>query len=163
MTQTQEPMDCSDAAKMIIARMQTNPEDFAYGGKLYRVGETSALSARDRVVVNAAHDEYIKEPNLMAEVLKALLVQPEKEETGTVQYRPAMTFDSSGNLGITGTTANNMWFDEVTQTVQTNIGQVTREMYEAITNTNTVRQPGKSVLSQIYNRTAGRQRIERDN
>ena len=142
MTQTQEPMDCSDAAKMIIARMQTNPEDFAYGGKLYRVGETSALSARDRVVVNAAHDEYIKEPNLMAEVLKALLVQPEKEETGTVQYRPAMTFDSSGNLGITGTTANKMWVDEATQTV---------------------RQPGKSVLSQIYNRTAGRQRIERDN
>ena len=127
---------------MLIDRMRTNPEDFAYGGKLYRVGETSALSARDRVVVNAAHDEYIKEPNLMAEVLKALLVQPEKEETGTVQYRPAMTFDSSGNLGITGTTANKMWVDEATQTV---------------------RQPGKSVLSQIYNRTAGRQRIERDN
>lgn len=155
---------------MLIDRMRTNPEDFAYGGKLYRVGETSALSARDRVVVNAAHDEYIKEPNLMAEVLKALLVQPEKEETWTVQYRPAMTFDASGNLGvgtqgITSTTANKMWFDEATQTVQTNIGQVSREMYEAITNTNTntVRQPGKSVLSQIYNRTAGRQRIERDN
>ena len=154
---------------MLIDRMRTNPEDFAYGGKLYRVGETSALSARDRVVVNAAHDEYIKEPNLMAEVLKALLVQPEKEETGTVQYRPAMTFDSSGNLGITGTTANKMWFDGATQTVQTDIGQVSREVYEAITNTNTntntntVRQPGKSVLSQIYNRTAGRQRIERDN
>lgn len=163
MTQTQEPMDCSDAAKMIIARMQTNPEDFNYGGKLYHAFENKKVSARDSKALKEAHDLYILEPRLMAQVLESLLVQPEKEETGTVQYRPAMTFDSSGNLDITGTTANKMWFDGATQTVQTDIGQVSREMYEAITNTNTVRQPSKSIAAQIYNKALERQRIERDN
>ena len=157
MTQTQEPMDCSDAAKMIIARMQTNPEDFAYGGKLYRVGETSALSARDRVVVNAAHDEYIKEPNLMAEVLKALLVQPEKEEMRVKTQGP-----------IRGTTMDKVWFDELNNTVQTGLKRVTREEFEEFRHAKLVQDTAtkvtdQSVLSQIYNRTAGRQRIERDN
>ena len=187
----QEPeLDCSDAAKMLIQRMQTHPEDFDYGGKLYRMAEQAQMSARDKKACSAAHDEYIKEPRLMAEVLKALLVQPEEEKV-EMTYRPAMTLDSSGNLGIgtqgryatghmdarglwaapvkgegqsiTGTTVNKMWFDEVTDTARTNFGTITREQFEDSRRTGAVRGTSTSVASQIYNRAFGRERVERDN
>ena len=114
---TQE-MDCSDAARMLIERMQTHPEDFGYGGKLYQMYENKHASARDGEALYKAYDLYIKEPALMASVLQALLVQPEKEEM------------RAGSLGITGTTVNKMWFDELTNTAQTDRGRITREMYE---------------------------------
>lgn len=142
----------------MIDRMQTNPEDFDYGGKLYRMAEQVQMSARDKKAISEAHDEYIKEPRLMAEVLKALLVQPEEEMR-------------AGSLGITGTTVNKIWFDEVTDTARTNFGTLTREQFEDIQTHRTLLQnkavkakvAEQSIASQIYNRTAGRQRIERDN
>jgi len=168
MTTTHE-LDCSDAAKMLIQRMQTNPEDFDYGGKLYRMAEQAQMSARDKKACSAAHDEYIKEPRLMAEVLKALLVQPEEDVERA--YRTGL--GRAGSLGITGTTVNKMWFDEVTDTARTNFGTLTREQFEDIQTHRTLLQneavkasikgAEQSIASQIYNRTAGRQRIERDN
>ena len=185
---------------MLIERMQTNPEDFNYGGKLYRVTENAQMSARDLKAYVDAHDTYIKEPRLMVHVLESLLVQPEEEKVERT-YRPAMTLGSSGNLGIgtqgryatghmdarglwaapvkgegqsiTGTTVNKMWFDEVTDTARTNFGTLTREQFEDIQTHRTLLQnkavkasikvAEQSIASQIYNRTAGRQRIERDN
>lgn len=77
----QEPeLDCSDAVKLLIERMQTHPEDFGYTGKLYRAINTEQMSTRDLRAYNDAHDRYIKEPSLMVDVLQALLAQPEKEE-----------------------------------------------------------------------------------
>jgi len=73
-------LDCSDGARMLIERMQTNPEDFNYGGKLYRALDAERISARDLKAYNDAHDLYIKEPALMATVLQALLAQPEAKE-----------------------------------------------------------------------------------
>lgn len=144
---------------MLIQRMQTNPEDFNYGGKLYRMAEQAQMSARDKKACSDAHDEYIKEPRLMAEVLKALLVQPEEEKvemTLKTQMR-------AGTLGITGTTVNKMWFDEVTDTARTNFGTITREQFEDRRRTDAVRNTSTSVLSDIYNTALGRERIDRGN
>jgi len=159
MTQTHE-LDCSDAAKMMIERMKTNPEDFDYGGKLYRMAEQAQMSARDKKACSAAHDEYIKEPRLMAEVLKALLVQPEENET--------LKFNTQDRyaIGITGTSANKIWFNEVTDTARTNFGTLTREQFEdhIQTHKSPIKKHIESVAAaQIYDRAFGRERIERDN
>ena len=146
---------------MLIERMQTNPEDFNYGGKLYRMAEQVQMSARDKKAISEAHDTYIKEPRLMAEVLKALLVQPEEEEV----ERALKTQMRAGSLGITGTTVNKMWFDGVTDTARTNFGTLTREQFEDIqTHKSPIKKHIESVAAaQIYDRAFGRERIERDN
>jgi len=89
MTQTPEPteLDCSAGAKMLIERMQTNPEDFGIGGKLHRVLGTSPKSTRDTAALDAAYYQYIVEPQLMAAVLVALTAQPEQEPEGTVKFK----------------------------------------------------------------------------
>ena len=82
MTQIHEQpeLDCSPGAKMLIERMQTNPEDFEPSkGKFGRVLE-GKHSARDTKAITEAHDTYIKEPRLMVAVLEALTEQPEKDE-----------------------------------------------------------------------------------
>lgn len=84
---TTPELDCSPAAAMMIERMQTHPEDFNYGGKLYRVTEQGQMSARDRKAFNEAHDKYILEPNLMVMVLTALMAEPEKEDKKMVKFR----------------------------------------------------------------------------
>ena len=90
MTPTPEPteLDCSAGAKMLIERMQTNPEDFEIGGKLHRVVyENHRMSVRDKKAVGDAYGEYIVEPQLMVEVLTALTAQPEQEPEGTVKFK----------------------------------------------------------------------------
>ena len=88
-------LDCSPAAAMMIERMQTHPDDFKYGGKLYylhHMSENGDLSKRDRVALNEAHDKYIKEPNLMVWVLETLMKPdaPKEEDGGhAVTYNPA--------------------------------------------------------------------------
>lgn len=157
---------------MMIERVRTNPEDFDYGGKLYRMAEQAQMSARDKKACSAAHDEYIKEPRLMAEVLKALLVQP--EENGTVKFRPAMTLDSAGNFGLG--VSPSVWGTSIAQAGLTTQQRITREIYEdhieAHKNAlkakppwrpDTTQSPSKSVASQIYDRAFGRERVERDN
>lgn len=167
MTQTQE-LDCSDAAKMIIARMQTNPEDFNYGGKLYRMTEQAQMSARDLKAYNDAHDLYILEPRLMVSVLEALMAQP--EENGTVKFRPAMTLDSAGNFGLG--VSPSVWGTSIAQAGLTTQQRITREQFEDHIQTHkspmmkhieAVAAKKESVASQIYNRAFGRERVERDN
>jgi hypothetical protein len=90
MTPTPEPteLDCSAGAKMMIERMQTNPEDFEVGGKLYRVYENHRMSVRDKKAVGDAYCQYIVEPQLMAAVLVALTA-PEEEAgvDGKVKFK----------------------------------------------------------------------------
>ena len=153
---TQE-INCSDAARMLIERMQTNPEDFNYGGKLYRVTEKAQMSARDLKAYVDAHDTYIKEPRLMVHVLESLLVQPEEEEMRVRTQGP-----------ISGTTVDKVWFDELTDSGGLiNQKRITREMYEdhieAHKNALKAKPPSTSKLSDIYNKAFGRERVERDN
>ena len=84
---TTPELDCSPAAAMMIERMQTHPEDFAQGGKLYHLFDTYRVSNRDREALNAAHDKYIKEPGFMVAVLTALMAEPEKEDKKMVKVR----------------------------------------------------------------------------
>lgn len=136
-------LDCSDGAKMIIERMQTNPEDFNYGGKLYSAFENKKVSARDSKALKEAHDLYILEPRLMAQVLESLLAQPEKEDD---PRRPKI--------------------------VPSNQQRITREMYEDHIQTHkspikkhidAVRAEKESIAAQIYNKAFGREKVERDN
>lgn len=152
---TQE-INCSDAARMLIERMQTHPEDFDYGGKMYRMAEQAQMSARDKKACTDAHDAYIKEPRLMAEVLKALLAQEERYAIRATD--PKMLYGSSIQDDLT---------------VQQ---RITREMYEDHINThrdlirdgNAHKSPIKKQVvavaaAQIYDRAFGRERVERDN
>lgn len=157
---TQE-MDCSDAARMLIERMQTHPEDFGYGGKLYRLLDIEQMSTRDMKAFKDAHDRYIKEPNLMARVLEALLAQPEKEDKNKVIA--ARGYQAGLGLGgmRAGVAEGNI--NAVTLTTQQ---RITREMYEdhIEAHKNALKaKPIPSKLSDIYNKALGRERVERDN
>jgi hypothetical protein len=162
MTQTHE-LDCSDAAKMLIERMQTNPEEFdSPRGKFGRVLENT-YSERDKKAITKAHDLHIKEPRLMVYMLEALLVQPEDDAERA--YRTGL--GRAGTLGVTGTTVNKMWFDANTETVN----GITREMYEAQLQAHkspikqhiqAVRAEKESIAAQIHNKFFS-DRIERDN
>ncbi|CAB4123613.1 hypothetical protein UFOVP48_45 [uncultured Caudovirales phage] len=186
MTQTHE-LDCSDAAKMLIERMQTHPEDFKYGGKLYRVLNGEQLSERDKKVYNDAHDKYIKEPALMASLLQALLVQPEENEVEMTTFKNQGRYATG--MGVTGTgpriinvgtgamgaaiargEGQSIWYDEATSTVKQR--GITQEMFEDHIQTHkspikkhveALAAEKKSIAAQMYDKAFNRERIERDN
>lgn len=83
---TQE-LNCSDAAKMLIERMKTHPEDFEPDGRFWGVmkhiieesgvgGPMSIMSKRDLEAVTAAAQQ-LHENKLMEYVLHKLLVKDE--------------------------------------------------------------------------------------
>jgi len=163
---------------MLIERMQTHPEDFNYGGKLYRALDAERLSARDMKAYNDAHDRYIKEPALMVTVLQALLVQPEEDGVdGKVKFK------TQGRYAMGATDPKMLYgkvipydpakFDPYTDShVLTDQQRITREMYED--HLQTRKSPIKkhvealaaekeSIAAKIYNKAFGRERVERDN
>lgn len=156
---------------MLIERMKTNPEDFTYKGKLYRALDSELLSVRDLKAYNDAHDLYIKEPNLMATVLQALLVQPEEEGVKAA----ANKIYGKQFVGISDTQLESLstktWFDEATQTVRRK-SITPQEMFEDHIQTHkealkkqspAMHTAKESIAAQIYNKAFGRERIERDN
>lgn len=134
----EQELDCSPAVKMLIERMQTHPEDFMYGGKLYRMTEQAQMSARDKKAYNAAHDLYLLEPQLMARVLEALMAPPEEEEE-TVKYKAQGRY----GVGITDHQLQNGTF-------------LDKNLRVGVYNPSTQTTP-------IYNRALDLERIERDN
>lgn len=61
-----ENLNMSAGAEMLIARMKTNPEDFKYGGKFYRVVQAlndgqQWVSKRDRMVLREVYEETVVE------------------------------------------------------------------------------------------------------
>lgn len=88
---TQE-LNCSDAAKMLIERMKTHPEDFEPDGRFWGVmkhiiegdgigGSFSIMSKRDiEAVTDAA--QQLHENKLMEYVLHKLLVKGEESRLG---------------------------------------------------------------------------------
>jgi hypothetical protein len=167
-------MDCSDGARMLIERMQTHPEDFAYKGKMYGVYEGTQVSARDKVVITAAYDKYILEPRLMASVLEALLAQPEDEKREVTERAYQAGLGRANRVGM-GATDPKMLYGKATLNDPTtdsyilaNQARITREMYENHIQTHkelikAIKQPTPSKLSDIYNKAFGRERVERDN
>jgi len=188
MTTTHE-MDCSDAAKMLIERMQTHPEDFNYGGKLYRALDAERLSVRDMKAYNDAHDRYIKEPALMVTVLQALLVQPEDEKREVIERAYQAGLGRANRVGMGATDPRMLHgkvipydpakFDPYTDShVLTDQQRITREMYENHIQThkealkkqppvmhakNAMYAEKESIAAKIYNKAFGRERVERDN
>ena len=168
---------------MLIERMQTHPEDFNYGGKLYRALDAERLSARDMKAYNDAHDRYIKEPALMVTVLQALLVQPEDEKREVIERAYQAGLGRANRVGMGATDPRMLHgkvipydpakFDPYTDShVLTDQQRITREMYED--HLQTRKSPIKkhvealaaekeSIAAKIYNKAFGRERVERDN
>jgi hypothetical protein len=128
---TQE-LDCSPAAAMMIERMQTHPEDFNYGGKLYHLSENGSLSNRDRKALDEAHDKYIKEPNLMVWVLETLMKPDDPKEDERMpkltaqrmgQYDPRLLYGNAMAGGI-------VEYDSTTYNPATNQQRIAREIME---------------------------------
>ena len=122
MTQIHEPpeLDCSPGAKMLIERMQTNPEDFNYNGKLRGAYDGAMMSSRDKKALNDAHDRYIKEPQLMVSVLEALTAQPEKDEA---IYKPYAALIKGEGQAISAS-----WNDPTTYSTVVNNQRIPQEM-----------------------------------
>ena len=104
----------SSGAAMLIERMKTNPDDFKYGGRFYRVVDALKsvdqhfLSERDLLALRPAYELHILEA-LLTEWVYGEIFNPKVEEpTGARLYTQAMTLDSSGNLGI-GTTPSSFF------------------------------------------------------
>ena len=153
-------MDCSDAAKMLIERMQTHPEEFAYGGKMYGVYEGTRVSARDKAAITAAYEKYILEPRLMAEVLQALLAQPEEEDIGLVKFK------TQGRYAMGMTDPKLLYGSPVRNEGQPIFDPVNDEMYENHIQAHkspikkriqAVAAEKESIAAQIYNKAFGRE------
>lgn len=84
-------LNCSDGAKMLVERMQTNPKEFWGSGSKWatilnqafsRVRGTSethmVLTERDAIALTTAYDRYIREP-MLAELVFTHVMAPEPE------------------------------------------------------------------------------------
>jgi hypothetical protein len=145
---------------MLIERMQTNPEDFGYGGRLYHMYENKKVSARDGEALYKAHDKYVLEPRLMVQVLETLLAQPEQpEEDEKMKLKPQGRYTF-------GFEDPKLLYGSPIQNELTTQQRITREMYEDHIKTHKnalTAKPSPSILSNMYNKALGRERIERDN
>jgi len=118
-----DALNMSAGAEMLISRLRTNPEDFKYGGKFYRVVQAietgqSWVSKRDRAAIREVYEEVVveadfsewvygeifnpKEPepvqNLYAQMQGQRAQMQNAMLQGTGIYNTAI--GSSGNLGI---------------------------------------------------------------
>lgn len=89
-----------DAVKTILARMETHPEDFEFGGKLHWITKSDpanerGLNAAEIAALALAVEKY-NYGKFSRFVMESLLSENEDK----VQYQEAMRLDSSGNLGI---------------------------------------------------------------
>jgi hypothetical protein len=83
-----DAMNMSAGAEMLIARMKTNPDDFKYGGRFYRVVEAMNaphgqgwVSERDQEALRLAYGEHIQEAEFSEWVYNEIFnpKEPEKD------------------------------------------------------------------------------------
>ena len=85
-------LSMSAGAEMLIERMKTNPEDFRYGGKFYRVMDAIQakgqgwISDRDLVALRDAHDKNIKEAEFSEWVYGEIFNPKEPEPASPQMY-----------------------------------------------------------------------------
>lgn len=83
-----DALNMSAGAEMLVARMKTNPEDFRYGGRFYRVAEAMNaphgqgwVSERDQRALRSAYGEHIQEAEFSEWVYNEIFnpKEPEKD------------------------------------------------------------------------------------
>lgn len=102
-------VNMSAGAEMLIERMKTNPEDFKYGGRFYRVTQTVLnghhagwVSRRDYEALTSAYEGLFTEVEF-SEWVYGEIFNPKEEPAPSPwghTFTPAMAVSSSGNLGI---------------------------------------------------------------
>jgi hypothetical protein len=108
----------SAGAEMLISRMKTNPEDFKYGGRFFRVVDALAsppqawVSQRDIAALRPAYEEHIQEAEFSAWVYGEIFNQEEMKSNVGSQYAhaadPYTTYGTNAfnNTAVGTTTAN---------------------------------------------------------
>lgn len=112
-----EDLNMSAGAEMLIERMKTNPEDFKYGGKFYRVvqaltdGQTW-VSKRDRAVLREVYEETVVEADFSAWVYNEIF-NPKEEEPVHNLYAQAQAQGQRAQMAKHGQvlTAGGTWTD----------------------------------------------------
>lgn len=114
--------DCSDAAQILIARMQSDPEDFRGYESRFRdlldaaqrsmhnpttASPAYQMSRRDAAAIMEAAEKYLFEPWLMERVLTTLTTVPEskQEKQGGYIFRapdPRQLYSNGGLVGAQG-------------------------------------------------------------
>jgi hypothetical protein len=103
-----------DGVKMLIERMQNNPEDFEYGGSMTGYSNTMEdilrnpkdhqplwfLSDAEKKALVNAYKEMHKTRFTAGVVQSILAPEPQYDINMDRPYQTAMRLDSSGNLGI---------------------------------------------------------------
>lgn len=89
-----EDLNMSAGAEMLIERMKTNPEDFKYGGKFYRVVQALTdgqqwISKRDRAVLREVYEETVVEADFSAWVYNEIFNPKEQELASNYVYAQA--------------------------------------------------------------------------
>lgn len=87
-----DDLNCSDGAKMLIERMQSNPEEFKnnYDGRWRDILDAArnvanedeygeVMSKRDAAAILTAYDAHILEPRLAERIIKELM-EPKKSK-----------------------------------------------------------------------------------
>lgn len=90
-----EESNMSAGAEMLIERMKTNPEDFKYGGRFYRVVQALEdgqqwVSRRDRDALRVAYDATIKEAEFSEWVYGEIFNPKEPEPDLQSKYANAL-------------------------------------------------------------------------
>ena len=140
---TQE-LNCSDAAKMLIERMATHPEDFEPDGRFWGVmqhlvvgdgvgGAFSIMSKRDVKAVEAAAQQ-LYENKLMEYVLRKLLVNEEdtqrESRLGRVTKGKTNTLTSPAQMALQGSSLmSSMTKSKLQQQMQNPYANAAQNMY----------------------------------
>lgn len=90
-----DSVNMSAGAEMLVVRMKTNPEDFRYGGKFYRVTEAIQkhgqgwISTRDQLALQSAYSEHIQEAEFSEWVYNEIFNPKEPEQDFHRMYAQA--------------------------------------------------------------------------
>jgi hypothetical protein len=135
-------VNMSAGAEMLIERMKTNPDDFNYGGKFYRVVEAMNaphgqgwVSERDQEALRGAYAEHIQEAEFSEWVYNEIFNPKEPEKDLHKMYAQAQSQGQRAQMqnamrssmyasGMTNPLQGVMWQGAVPETANANTTSV---------------------------------------
>jgi hypothetical protein len=154
-----DAMNMSAGAEMLIARMKTNPDDFIYGGRFYKVrtaiertsdDSSGWISPRDFEALVEAYGRLILEPQFSEWVYNEIF-NPKEEEPSPFAYSNAMAQGQKAQMqqAMLNSTRSGMYMTNPLQGVGLWQGAVPPNMAVGLTDTNAT---STSVFGSIKNK-----------